>query len=356
MAVELYNTAEHLAGRKIGSWNVVEKVSHRPSTGGNFSYGYTVVDENGRQGFLKALDYSEAFRSGASVDLFKAKVDAFVFERNLMNECRSRHLRHVVTIIDSNRYEIPEEQQPEGKFCVPVDYLVLEKADKSIRDMIDLSQSFDIAWMLRSLHNVAVGIEELHGAQIAHQDIKPSNVLVFQNQAVTKIGDIGRSISFIHPSEQDSYPHAGDYHYAPPELLYGEIITDQKKRRYSCDMYMFGNLIYTYFNNISLTTAILYCLQDDSRPKNWKETYKSLMPQIESAFARCLESFNKGLPDELRSELISLVQQLCAPDVERRGDVSRSHLGVMQYSLQKYITRLDVLARQYEYRLKRVML
>lgn len=356
MAAGLFNTAANLVGLQVGKWKVLKRVDHQASTGGHFSCGYIVEDTEGAPGFLKALDYSEAFEQGASVDLFKAKVDAYIFERDLMNECRNEHLKHVVTIVDSGRFEMPEEDAPENMFCPPVDYLVLEKADKSVRELIDLSQSFDIAWMLRSLHNVAVGIEELHSILVAHQDIKPSNVLLFEGLNESKIGDVGRSIAFNHPAAQDSLPHAGDNKYAPPELLYGVTISDWKTRRYSCDMYMFGNLIFTYFNNISLTIALMKCLPPVARPWEWRDSYDQVLPQIELAFSTCIEAFNKGVPSELMTELVTMIQQLCAPDYTKRGDLKRMHLGTMQYSLEKYISRLDYLARKYEFRLKRILL
>lgn len=34
------------------------------------------------------------------------------------------------------------------------------------------------------MHNIAVGIQEMHGVQIAHQDINPSNVLLLIRQFI----------------------------------------------------------------------------------------------------------------------------------------------------------------------------
>lgn len=349
-----YNLSENLEGRDIGRWHVNERISHKASTGGTFSHGYSVIDDAGNTGFLKALDYTKAFRDGASIDTFNAMTTAYIFERDLLNDCKTKKLRHVVTIIDHGRFELPEGEKPEGKNCLPVDYMVLEKADRSVRDIIDISQSFDIAWMLRSLHNVAVGVEELHGIQIAHQDIKPSNILVFDESNTSKLGDVGRSTSFRRHAAHDDLDHAGDWGYAPIELLYGKILPDWKLRRFSCDMYMFGNLIVTYFNNVSLTAAIYNMLPKRFTPSEWSGTYEEVLPTIELVFSQCLEHFNHNLPDSLRTDLLLLIKQLCEPDVLKRGDTSMSTIGSQQYSLRKYYTRLDVLARKYEYQLERM--
>lgn len=351
----IYNLAKNLEGHTIGNWKVEKKISHKSSTGGTFSIGYEVCDQRGRKGFLKALDYSSAFKNPNTADALHSLTSAFIFERDLLNKCTNSKLKYVVQIIDSGHYEMPDELRSKDiDFCPPVDYIVLEMADESVRNMIDLSQIFDCAWALRSLHNVAVGIEEMHGLQIAHQDVKPSNILVFNEKQMSKIGDVGRSSSMSDAAKHDEYNTAGDINYSPFEQLYGSIHVDWKIRRFSCDMFMFGNLIMTYFNNISITSAVLSKLPLANRPQFWADTYDAVLPQIERAFSECIQQFNDSIDTELRIELMEMVKQLCCPNLSKRGDVANAHLGCQQYSLRKYITKLDLLARKYEYQFKKV--
>lgn len=357
MSLGYFNLAENLVGHTIGRWTVSSRISHRPSSGGTFSVGYEVTDTNGYKGFLKALDYSSAFGKPGQADILHHMTSAYIFERDLLGQCSDKHLKHVVRIVDYGQYTATPDQLPPGQtFCFPVDYLVLEMADNSVRSLIDLSKSFDYAWALRSLHNVAVGIEEMHGLQIAHQDIKPSNILLFKNQHVSKLGDVGRSSSLLLSAEHDNLEIAGDRTYSPFEQLYGELPTDWKIRRYSCDMFMFGNLIMTYFNNISITMAVLNKLPFSNWPDYWGDTYNSILPQIQNAFSECLQAFNHNIDDNLRKELVVMVNQLCNPEVSKRGDLKNAHLGSQQYSLRRFISRLDVLAKRYEYQYKKVII
>ena len=57
--------AHHLKGLDLDDgWTVVEAVKRKPNaTGGCFSVGYLVARENGDRGFMKALDYTWAFRA-----------------------------------------------------------------------------------------------------------------------------------------------------------------------------------------------------------------------------------------------------------------------------------------------------
>src|SRR5690606_38946951 len=81
-----------------------------------------------------------------------------------------------------------------GHLIKNVYYLIFELADGDVREHINFSDSIDIAWKLRSLHNIVTGINQLHSIDIAHQDIKPSNVFVY-DKLTSKLGDLGRSLS-----------------------------------------------------------------------------------------------------------------------------------------------------------------
>ena len=347
------NLAANLEGITVDRWTILNKMSSNGSTGGAFSIGYEVADKLGNKAFLKALDYSEAFGKPNMAEILNGMTSAFLFEKELLLKCHEKHLRYVVKIIDSGHFVLPQEHHLYNRVIFnEFDYIVFEKANQSVRTIIDLSKIIDSAWALRSLHNIAVGIEEMHGIQVAHQDIKPSNVLLFNNNDLSKIGDVGRSSSLGTHAIHDNYNYAGDPKYSPFELLYGQINDDWKIRRYSCDMYMFGNLIYTYFNNISLTMAVLMKLPRENWYKEWTETYESILPQIELAFAESIEEFNHSVDANLRKELVLMINQLCNPRVMDRGD--KKSPGVSQYSLRRYISKLDLLARRYEYKLKMV--
>src|SRR6266851_917241 len=66
-------------------------------------------------------------------------------------------------------------------------------ADGDVRKHLSPTQSLDIVWILRCLHHIATGLHQLHSAKVAHQDLKPSNVLAFRTAR-------GKGISTIPPS------------------------------------------------------------------------------------------------------------------------------------------------------------
>lgn len=354
----VYNLAENLEGLTIGEWYLTEKLSRKSSTGGNFSVGYEATNtENDTKGFFKALDYSSVFCKPNFAENLNAMTSAYLFERNLLNKCKNKNLKYIIKILDSGEYSLPIEKYPQGVIhCPHVNYLVFEIADRSMRNIIDLSKSFDYSWALRSLHNIAVALEEMHSIQIAHQDVKPSNVLLFENQKKSKLGDVGRSSSLDTPAAHDKLMCAGDLTYSPFEQLYGYIDSDWKTRRYSCDMFMFGNLIMTYFNNVSITTAVLNKLPPLCLPQSWPDSYEAILPQIDNKFSECLEEFNHNIDKDLRDNLINMIKQLCNPNLMLRGDMKNKKIGAQQYSLTRFISKLDLLARKYEYQFNKVII
>jgi eukaryotic-like serine/threonine-protein kinase len=95
--------ARILQGKELSSgWKVLQRIDRKPNaTGGHFSTGYEVVHKDGRRGFLKALDYYEAFQSEDTARVLNSLTQAFNFERDLCFKCKASALSNVVHAIES---------------------------------------------------------------------------------------------------------------------------------------------------------------------------------------------------------------------------------------------------------------
>ena len=138
-----------------------------------------------KEQFLKALDFSKAFKHLDPARALQPLIEAYNFERDILKRCKS--LSRVVTAISDGTARVGESELD------VVQYLVFELADGDLRSFRDVSGQFNTAWSLRSLHHVATALEQLHGQGIAHQDIKPSNILVFDGDSC-KLSDLGRCV------------------------------------------------------------------------------------------------------------------------------------------------------------------
>lgn len=182
--------ASQLLGRTLpGGWTVIKTVVRPPTaTGGNFSVGYIVESEKGIRGYLKALDYSAALKSLDPARALEAMTAAYNFERDLLHKCNARKLDRIVVSLADGSVTL-DTVSGSGV----VQYLIFELADGDVRSRIANVEKFDVAWALRTLHHVAIGLQQLHREDIAHQDLKPSNVLLFRGGVESKIGDWGRA-------------------------------------------------------------------------------------------------------------------------------------------------------------------
>jgi len=247
-------------------WKVIEK-NVRPSdaTGGYFSVGYIVKDSTGHKAFLKALDFSKPFRNVDPSFHLQIMTAAFNFEREVLKQCKDHRLTHVVFAIDEGTINFPN-------WKYPVQFLIFDLAKADIRSLKNVGQAFDLAWTLRSLHQIAVGVWQLHKIEIAHQDLRPSNVLVYEGD-ILKVADLGRSEcrNRVAPHSEDHIPGAASY--APPEFLYREISSDWGCRRFGCDLYHLGSMVIFFFCGMQMTPMLKSKLHENHLWTTWRGTY-----------------------------------------------------------------------------------
>jgi len=210
------NPVDYLTGMTLDNgWTVGKMIKPTlHSTGGHFSVGYAVENSSGKKAFLKAMDFIGAAQFPDPLKELQYMLEAYNFEKDILAKCSKKNLKRVVLPIDSGNINI----KGFGIYST-VHYFIFNLAEGDVRNYIANLQSLDLAWCLRSLHNIAVGMSQLHNYEIAHQDLKPSNVLYFKKEG-SKIADLGRASDKNTSSPFDTCVIAGDTSYAAPELTY----------------------------------------------------------------------------------------------------------------------------------------
>lgn len=345
--------AENLAGLDLdGGWHVDKLVKRSPkSTGGYTSISYWVSSKEVKKAFLKALDFSAALQTDNPSRHLYELTSAYEFERNLLHQCKGKGLRRVVVPLADGTAKVLGNFGP----LANVPYLIFPMAKGgSIRDAVARWKRFDFAWALRSLHQSAVGLQELHIIGIAHQDVKPSNVLVFPAEG-SKLSDLGSASQDGTPSQSDKKIVAGDVSYATPEQWYGWSQSPDFSNRYLVDLYRLGSLIFFFFAGCSATDAIQLKLSIKHGKEFTRSDFVSDLPYMQYAFAEALLDLRKSaetLAGDLTDEIVMIAKELCEPDPRRRGDPgARAAIYRRQYDIQAYISRFDRLARTAELRM-----
>lgn len=334
---------EQLKGLRLtDGWHVVEQLPRgQTDTGGCFSAGYIVVSPDGKKCFLKAIDFSAAMKAEDPARALQLLTEAFNLERDILN--MSKRMSCVVTAIADGKVAVGDPATSSV-----VQYIILELAEDNLRRMAVPSKRLPMSLVLHAMHNVANGLRQLHQQQIAHQDMKPSNVLKF-NDGQFKIADLGRASIKGRAAPHDECEVAGDRAYAPPELLYGHAHPEFLVRRISADVYLLGSLVAFLVTGAPMTALLMSALDPSGRPDVWQGTYEQVLPQVLQAFAQAVERVDAEIPKDApyREELVLCIKQLCEPDALRRGHpLTRSVManGGNIYNLERYITIFDRLA------------
>ena len=343
--------AQLLVGRTLTNGWVVEKlVDDRPdSTGGHFSTSYVVRSPDGREAFLKAMDYRRALSAPDPARELQTMTAAYNHEREVLAHCRANDLTRIVRVLDDGTVP-PGDGDPSGV----VQYLIFELARGDIRSVVSFAKALDHAWLLRTIHQSAAALRQLHSVQMAHQDLKPSNILVF-SQDQYKLADLGRSYHRHITSPTDDYDVPGDSTYAPPELLYGHLHPDWKVRRIAGDLYLLGSLIVYLYSGVAITHLLLNRI-DSTHHYLCGATYSDVLPYLQHEFAQILREFSEMVPPNVSTDITAAVSQLSNLQPEKRGHPRNAIYKGGRYSLERYVSLFDRLARTAEWSLKHIVL
>ena len=318
-------------------WLIAEKAAFpTDQTGGYFSSCFFVT-KDGKRAFLKAFDI-EKF----DITQLPWLLSGFQYESDLLSLCKDKRLSRIVQILESGKIERDPNSPPVLRY---VPFLVFELAEGDIRKTVDVSGTVTNQWRFFVLHQTTLALLQLHGQSIAHQDLKPSNVLRFEASRL-KLGDLGRSSFRGKAAPHDQEPCPGARNYAPFEQRYGHPPADWVERRLSSDVFHLGCLVVFTFTNIVFPDYVMRQLALPYQPLHWGASYEEVMPHIQASMAQSLHEIAPDFPEQFRAELMEIVRDLCHPDPLLRGRANnKNKASVDLLWLQKYASRFDILEK-----------
>lgn len=237
-------------------------------------------------------------------------------------------------------------------------YTIFELANHDVRSALLSGRRGDLAWVCQTAHDMAVGVSQLHTQEIAHNDLRPSNVLCFSD--TQKIADLGRATSANHAGPWDPLMHPGARAYRPPECWgYGYIQPRQYGRvtfdaRAQSDLFLLGAMMLFLVSEISYTQKLRICLRPEYDPgNNGRVSFVDALPHINVAHAKALSDVKSEIESAFDAkysvvydEYIELCKMLVDPDPSVRGDPRMQQIGAPRSSLQRIISRLDYLGKK----------
>jgi serine/threonine protein kinase len=338
--------AEGLAGVTLSSGWLLEKqiAAYQGKTGGTFCVGYS-ASKNGQQAFVKVVDILSALRSPGDfvTALFNATAEVQA-ERAVLEICANGQLSRIVQMLDSGQHTVPAFA---GTPLQNVFYFVFELAESDVRKQIEIGDAQQVAWKLCVLRDVALAIDQLNRVGVAHQDIKPSNVLLMEPVGVNtlhKLGDFGRAVHRSNAGPHDALVFPGDTRYAPLSVDYGVREAEWTDGRTATDLYMLGLMAVFLFSGVNLTALQRQMTPNVLKGGEWPGQFKEAIPHLIDIHARAIEQIKDSFPVPYREELLRIVRELTHPDPCVRGDPrSRRKVGSPP-GTEVYVSRFGALA------------
>ena len=254
-------------------------------------------------------------------ELLKLTSDA-KFEQDVLAYCTNNGMSRVMRYLGHEYLQLDPANLMSQVSC-----LIMEVGDQDLRRLMCRLGNTSCVWTLRVMSDVSLALTQLHRGGIAHQDLKPSNVISVDakdgaNDRILKVGDLGRVTSKNHKGPFDSHEWPGDLNYCPPERWYRHVPTDWNDRRDSADAYMLGSLLIFLSTGVTLQSLVSQLIHQQYLPNNWGGSYEQdLLAVLIDAHARVLEGhLRPTIMSEVQAEVMKIAIELTHPDPRVRGD------------------------------------
>lgn len=339
------SAAYHLVGLTLhDGWEVLNRVERADGlSAGAFSVSYLARSLSGEMGFMKAFDYAKALTAEDPARELEYLASSYNAERDLLAVCGGRRLARVVRALAAGTIQVPSYAPG------AVSYLIFELADGDARDALAELDPADQVPMLALVHDAAVAMSQLHSIRVAHQDVKPANLLTFGAGASLrgKLADLGSAHVEGKAGPHDHLAIPGDCEFSAPELLYGghDRLPDEQ-RRFAADLYMLGNLLCFLLARVTYSAVLFGHLDETQHWKRYGGRFDEVLAGLMDAHGLALSRIGEALGDPIAADVIGLLNDLCCPDPQFRGDPVARGWGQNPYGLERFVSRLDRVHRK----------
>ncbi|MDM4772867.1 lipopolysaccharide kinase InaA family protein [Solimonas sp. SE-A11] len=327
-------------------WKITQQIP--PGiTGSTFGVSY-LAERDGTNGketaFVKAIDFVAAFNEPDPLSAFGDLVNLARYESEIADFCTKNGMTKVVRSFGKDQIIPPQfnGDQMRQVFCI-----IFERGEGDLRKKLTTVSAPSVSWKLAVLRDVAQAVSQMHKHDVAHQDIKPSNVITLPDvdgSPNSKLGDVGRAVR-KSGGPYNSLPWPGAKAYAPVERYYGYRPSDWKDEREASDAFMVGGLALFLFTGVPLLAALIDRLPDNLKPGQWANGYDStIKAALTKSQTEVVETLLRPTLPAFADEICNIVYQLSSPSPEKRGDRRARASG--QVGMDRIWSRLRLLAQK----------
>lgn len=339
--------AYQLEGITLASgWHIVSrKDPSSNSTGGTFGVGY-IAEKDGKRAWVKAMDFVDAITAKDPMQQLAKLTHEANFERDALATCDRHRMSKIVQLIDHETIALRGSTDPlQRVYCI-----VMEHGEDDLRGRVHAINDLPASWSLGVLRDVSLALDQLHSRGIAHQDVKPSNVLAMSKmeseETNMKLGDLGRVVRKDMAGPWDRLPWPGARHYAPPERWYGFHAPDWTDEREASDAFTLGSVLFFLFTGTTLQLQMVSHIPPPFRRDQWMGGFSDdLIDVLRHAQSKAIaNNLLPNLPAKYADRIVDLARQLTDPDPRKRGDRRARRQAGRPVGLDRFHQRFRALA------------
>lgn len=324
-AVSPSTPKNHLGGRTLKSgWTLGEQLlPSSGSSGSSFGAGYKAT-RGDEIAFVKAIDFVGALAATDPLEALGRLSAEATFEKDVLAYCTEKGMTKVMGYFGHEYVSSDGSNNP----MTNVSCLIMEAGQQDLRRLVNGAGLAACAWNLQVMRDVSMAVAQLHGGGIAHQDIKPSNVIQVSDKTADqsqtmKVGDLGRVVRRDRNGPFDTNHWPGDLRYSPPERWYGFVPPNWIDARDASDAYMLGSLLVYLFTGATLQSLVYPLIPDQFQPGKWNGGFdQDLLPVLIDIHARILNTHLKpALVPDIADRIMSIARDLTQPNPLHRGDM-----------------------------------
>lgn len=197
------------------------------------------------EGVTKAIKIGKRYKYVAGFETIR--------EADFLIRCSHPNIVRMEKVYPTKYVEdkLPEIKNP--KYNYDKYGIVLEKGDTDLAKLMEEQVSFSNDEIRQILYQLLLALEYLHNQGIMHRDIKPGNIIVFnqENSTVFKFTDFGLSKQSC--AQEENTPRPTTFPYQSPEIILGGKYTNKS------DMWTIGCILW------ELLTGTMFLLGDTER-------------------------------------------------------------------------------------------
>ncbi len=293
------------------------------TTGSIFAGRYKIIEELGKGGMGRVYKAQDTeIREKVALKLLKPEIaaDKKTIERfqNELKFARKISHRNVCRMYDLNKEE--------SSYYITMEYVPGEDLKSTI---IRIGQ-LPIAKTISIAKQVCEGLEEAHGLDVVHRDLKPQNIMI-DKEGNARIMDFGIARSVTGKRITGAGVMIGTPEYMSPEQVEGKDI-DQRS-----DIYSLGVILYEMVTGRvpfeGDTPFTIGVKQKSEMPQNPREFNTQISDDLNRVILRCLEKDREKRyqsAGEVRSELENIEKDILTTEktaAERKPEpeIPRKH-------------------------------